>query len=77
MKRSYFITRSPIGAEISVLPEGFMTAYLNSNPYYYYYGTFFRYDRLRKVYIIIKAPMGINISELPETYETGYLNNES
>jgi hypothetical protein len=70
VKKVYVVVDSPVGAEILDLPEGYETLYLSTIPYYYYHGTYYRYDPMRKIYMVIKAPVGLLLKKLPYGYKT-------
>jgi hypothetical protein len=54
--RGYVITLAPIGARIRFLPRGYITLHFGAIPYFYYYGTYYRYYPEEKVYVVVENP---------------------
>ena len=48
--------RAPIGARIGVLPRGYVKVRLGPLTYFHHYGTYYRYDPVKKVYIVVEKP---------------------
>ena len=56
--RGYVVTRGPIGARVRVLPPGFVTLQIGGGPFFSYYGTYYRFDRIHRDYVVVEPPPG-------------------
>ncbi|MCB0278213.1 MAG: hypothetical protein KDD94_01835 [Calditrichaeota bacterium] len=52
----FALIRGPIGFRVKHLPIGFTSVYFSGHPYYYYYGTYYRFDPVNDDYIICNKP---------------------
>jgi hypothetical protein len=65
----YRVVAPPIGANVTLLPEGAITVYdSNNKPYFYHNGTF--YSQSTDGYTILLPPSGIEVPYLPKGYTT-------
>jgi hypothetical protein len=55
--RGYVLVAAPAGLPVAVLPVGYTLVISNGKPYYYYAGTWYRFDHVRRVYIVIENPV--------------------
>jgi hypothetical protein len=76
-KNGYSVIAGPVGARISVLPPGYKRISVNNVHYYYFYGTYYRYDPVDKIYIVIESPLGAEVDELPDGSEILYLDEQA
>lgn len=58
--RGYVTVAAPLGARIRALPVGYVTIRVGAIPYYYYYGTYYRFDPGAKVYTVVNPPARAN-----------------
>ena len=58
--KGFVTVAAPLGARIRVLPIGYLTVRIGAVPYYYYYGTYYRFDPAAKVYTVVNPPAGVN-----------------
>jgi hypothetical protein len=58
--KGFVTVAAPLGARIRVLPVGYVTVRIGAVPYYYYYGTYYRFDPAAKVYTVVNPPAGAN-----------------
>jgi hypothetical protein len=64
----YTVVAAPVGANVTVLPEGFITTPVGNQIYYYYLGTFYVLDAATGNYVVVNAPEGAIVPYLPEGY---------
>jgi hypothetical protein len=56
--RGYMVMRGPIGARVRVLPPGFVSLSIGGSPFFFYYGTYYRMDPVRRDYVVVNPPPG-------------------
>ncbi|HEY1872744.1 MAG TPA: DUF6515 family protein, partial [Chitinophagaceae bacterium] len=66
---------APFGIHISTLPFGYYPFYLNSVPYYYYNGTYYR-NSSDNEYEVVDAPVGAVVTTLPKGAKAVTVNGE-
>ncbi|MEO1262918.1 MAG: DUF6515 family protein [Bacteroidota bacterium] len=64
----YVVITAPVGAHLTVLPDDYLTVAVGTGTYYYYYGTYYRFDPMAKVYVVVTAPVGAEVPAIPEGY---------
>jgi hypothetical protein len=52
------VMRGPIGARVRVLPPGFVSLSIGGTPFFFYYGTYYRLDPVRRDYVVVNPPPG-------------------
>jgi hypothetical protein len=52
----YSVVKAPIGARLYKLPTGFVKLRLGPITYYHHLGSYYKYDRARKVFIVVEKP---------------------
>ena len=62
----YIVSRPPIGARVSLLPEP-RVLWVANRQYHYYYGTF--YIMKNNEYEVVAPPVGAIVESIPEGYE--------
>ncbi len=55
---------SPVGARITVLPRLAVRLEIGGVPHWHYYGTYYRYDRAKRVYVVVEKPEEEPVEEL-------------
>jgi hypothetical protein len=71
VSRHVFI-RPHIGARSRMLPPGYMTIYAGGLPYFYYFGTYYRYYPDEYIYVVVEKPREISQQDSAKADSTGF-----
>jgi len=56
--KGYIAVRGPIGARIRTLPVGYFSLQIGGAPFFFYYGTYYRFDAPSQEYVVVPPPPG-------------------
>ena len=73
--QGYKVVPAPAGAKVTTLPENSVQVTVDSEPYYYYGGAF--YKAIPGQYEVVAAPVGAVVSSLPDGTNTVVKSEET
>ena len=74
---SYHMIGAQYGIRINVLPVGYYSWNIGSNPFYYYEGTYYTPIPQSNQYQVTKPPVGTIVPSIPEDYNEVVRNGEN
>ena len=56
--KGYIAVRGPVGARIRTLPPGYISFQIGGAPFFFYFGTYYRFDAPTREYVVVAPPPG-------------------